>query len=37
VMDQGKIVQEGHHSELVTQPGLYQELWNKQQLEELLR
>jgi ATP-binding cassette, subfamily B, multidrug efflux pump len=37
VMDQGKIIQEGHHSELVSQPGLYQELWNKQQLEELLR
>jgi ATP-binding cassette, subfamily B, multidrug efflux pump len=37
VMDQGKIVQVGHHSELVAQPGLYKTLWNQHQVEELLR
>ena len=36
VMDQGKIVQVGHHSELVQQPGLYKSLWNQHQVEELL-
>ncbi len=37
VMDQGRIVQTGTHSELVQQPGLYQNLWNQQKLEELLK
>lgn len=37
VMDKGRIIQKGTHAELVQQPGLYQSLWNKQQLEELLR
>jgi ATP-binding cassette, subfamily B, multidrug efflux pump len=36
VMEQGKIVQTGHHSELVEQPGLYQNLWHQHQVEELL-
>jgi len=36
VMEQGKIVQTGNHSELVEQPGLYQDLWNQHQVEELL-
>ena len=36
VMNQGKIVQVGHHSELVEQPGLYKTLWNQHQVEELL-
>ena len=36
VMEQGKIVQTGNHSELVEQPGLYQNLWNQHQVEELL-
>lgn len=36
VMDQGKIVQIGKHSELVEQPGLYQKLWSQHQVEELL-
>ncbi|MDD1417727.1 ABC transporter ATP-binding protein/permease [Dolichospermum sp. ST_sed1] len=36
VMEQGKIVQVGHHSELVEQPGLYKTLWNQHQVEELL-
>ncbi|MFM9160918.1 MAG: ATP-binding cassette domain-containing protein, partial [Dolichospermum sp.] len=36
VMDQGKIVQSGNHSELVEQPGLYRTLWNQHLVEELL-
>jgi ATP-binding cassette subfamily B protein len=36
VMNQGKIVQTGTHSELVQQPGLYQSLWNEQKLEGVL-
>lgn len=36
VMDHGKIVQIGKHSELVEQPGLYQKLWSQHQVEELL-
>jgi len=36
VIDQGKIVQIGSHSELVEQPGLYKTLWNQHQVEELL-
>ncbi|MEZ2230867.1 ABC transporter ATP-binding protein [Microcoleus sp.] len=36
VMEKGEIIQVGSHKELVAQPGLYQYLWNQQQLEELL-
>ncbi|MFM6104603.1 MAG: ABC transporter ATP-binding protein [Sphaerospermopsis kisseleviana] len=36
VMDHGKIVQIGKHSELVEQSGLYQKLWSQHQVEELL-
>jgi ATP-binding cassette subfamily B protein len=36
VMDQGRIIQEGTHEQLVQQKGLYQSLWNQHQLEELL-
>lgn len=34
VLDQGQIVQSGTHEELVSQPGLYQQLW-RQQWEEI--
>jgi len=37
VMDRGQIVQLGTHAELVQQPGLYQSLWNRQKLEEILQ
>ncbi|MBO1345881.1 MAG: ABC transporter ATP-binding protein [Hormoscilla sp. GUM202] len=36
VMDRGAIVQIGTHAELMQQPGLYQTLWQQQQLEALL-
>lgn len=34
VLDQGQIVQEGSHEELLAKPGLYQQLW-RQQWEEI--
>jgi ATP-binding cassette, subfamily B, multidrug efflux pump len=36
VMDKGEIVQIGTHAELVQQEGLYKNLWQQHQLEELL-
>ena len=36
VMDEGKIVQNGTHQELVKQSGLYQSLWQQHQLKEVL-
>jgi len=37
VMDGGKIVQMGKHSDLVHQKGLYKNLWNQHQVEKLLK
>jgi ATP-binding cassette subfamily B protein len=37
VMEKGKIVQIGKHTELVEQPGLYKRLWSQHQVEELLQ
>jgi ATP-binding cassette subfamily B protein len=37
VMDQGRIVQQGHHRELVQQAGLYRDLWEQHQLESALQ
>ena len=37
VMDKGEIVQSGTHAELLLQSGLYRSLWNRHQMEELLR
>lgn len=37
VMDQGQIVQSGTHDALVSQSGLYQELWNQHKLKEVLQ
>ncbi|HBE18922.1 MAG TPA: hypothetical protein DEG17_21335 [Cyanobacteria bacterium UBA11149] len=36
VMDRGKIVQSGTHTELVESPGLYRTLWSQNQIEEIL-
>ncbi|MEL6927889.1 MAG: ABC transporter ATP-binding protein [Cyanobacteria bacterium J06600_6] len=36
VMDRGKIVQNGTHSSLVGETGLYQSLWQQHQLKEVL-
>jgi len=36
VMDAGKIVQMGNHTELIQRPGLYQDLWSQHQIEEVL-
>jgi len=30
VLDKGKLVQSGHHSKLILEKGVYQQLWNKQ-------
>ena len=35
VMDQGHIVQAGTHSELMAQPGLYQQLWDQHELRSI--
>ncbi len=37
VMDAGKIVQTGTHTELIQSAGLYLSLWNQHKLEEVLR
>jgi ATP-binding cassette subfamily B protein len=37
VMDRGRMVQSGTHTDLVRQLGLYQHLWEQHQLEESLR
>ena len=36
VMDQGRIVQDGTHDELIAQDGLYQSLWHQDRLKEVL-
>ena len=37
VMDKGRIAQSGTHAELVSKPGLYQDLWNQHKLKEVLK
>ncbi len=37
VMDQGRIVQAGTHATLLSQPGLYQTLWEQHRFEEALQ
>ena len=36
VMDQGRIVQQGHHRDLINTPGVYKRLWERQQAAEQL-
>lgn len=37
VMDQGRIVQIGSHEDLISQSGLYQQLWNRHKLAAILQ
>ncbi len=37
VLDEGRLVQEGHHSDLLAQRGTYQRLWDREQATEQLR
>ena len=36
VMDQGRIVQQGHHRDLINIPGVYKRLWERQQAAQQL-
>ena len=36
VLDQGRLVQQGHHSDLIQQQGLYRSLWEREQAAERL-
>jgi ATP-binding cassette subfamily B protein len=36
VMDAGRLVQQGHHNELVQQSGTYRRLWEREQAEQQL-
>ena len=36
VMDQGRIVQQGHHRDLISTPGVYKRLWERQQAAQQL-
>ena len=36
VMEQGRIVQQGHHLDLISTPGVYRRLWERQQAAEQL-
>ncbi|MFO0014987.1 MAG: ABC transporter ATP-binding protein [Synechococcaceae cyanobacterium] len=35
VLDQGQLVQQGHHAELLNQDGTYRRLWEREQVERL--
>jgi ATP-binding cassette subfamily B multidrug efflux pump len=37
VLEKGRLVQQGHHRDLVDVPGVYQRLWERQQAEEQLQ
>ena len=36
VMENGRIVQQGHHNALIQQPGVYKRLWERQQASQQL-
>jgi ATP-binding cassette subfamily B protein len=36
VMDGGRLVQQGHHNDLVQQGGTYRRLWEREQAEQQL-
>jgi ATP-binding cassette subfamily B protein len=35
VLEEGRLVQEGHHSRLVSEPGPYRRLWEREQAQRL--
>jgi ATP-binding cassette subfamily B protein len=37
VLENGALVQQGRHSELVAVPGTYRRLWERQQAEEMIQ
>lgn len=37
VLEEGRLVQQGHHSELVSRPGTYRRLWEREQASERLQ
>jgi ATP-binding cassette subfamily B multidrug efflux pump len=37
VLEEGRLVQQGHHRELVGQPGTYRRLWEREQASERLQ
>jgi ATP-binding cassette subfamily B multidrug efflux pump len=37
VLEEGRLVQQGHHRDLVEQPGLYRRLWRREQASEQLQ
>jgi ATP-binding cassette subfamily B multidrug efflux pump len=37
VLDEGRLVQQGSHAELLEQPGVYRRLWDREQASEQLR
>ena len=36
VLEEGRLVQEGHHNQLIKEQGLYRSLWEREQAEERL-
>jgi ATP-binding cassette subfamily B protein len=36
VMENGRIVQQGHHNALIQHPGVYKRLWERQQASQQL-
>jgi ATP-binding cassette subfamily B protein len=37
VLEDGRLVQQGHHLELVREPGTYRRLWEREQASERLQ
>jgi len=37
VLDDGRLVQQGRHQELLAEPGTYRRLWERQKAEEQLQ
>jgi len=37
VLEDGRLVQQGHHQELLAMPGTYRRLWERQQADQQLQ